>query len=586
MQEIRNKISFGIIKRVLRYFRPYWWLEFEVLICMSIGVILTLVDPLVIKVLIDDVFVDRNLNLLHLIIGALIGLYLVRALMNIITAYLYNFVGQRMLFDIRTHLLQHLQKLHLGFYQRTKTGDLISRVNNDVESLQGMLTTTFVDLLTDLLTVLAILVIVFYIDWRLALVSLSVFPLFALSITYIGKRIRVKSKQVREKISEMLHFFHETFSGIKLVQSYVKEKYEARRYVSKGKDLINLRINLGILGSLANSSAGFFAALGPALVLWYGGYRTIEGALSIGSLFAFYAYVKDLFSPIFRLAQLNVVIQTAMASIERIFEFFDINPEIKDAPGAIGIRNPRGEISFNNVTFFYKADEPLLKNISFDIRPGETTAIVGPSGVGKSTIINLLCRFYDPVVGTITLDGIDLRKIKLKQYRNLIGIVTQDTYMFNTSIRENLRFVNRWATDAELVEAARKANIHEFIESLPEGYETQVGDRGVRLSGGQQQRLSIARAILKNPRILILDEATSSLDSRSESLIQQALEPLMKERTTVVIAHRLSTIVGADKILALDKGEIVQSGRHEELLKKPGVYMQLWNEQIKARGSN
>ncbi|MFZ5979862.1 MAG: ABC transporter ATP-binding protein [Candidatus Zixiibacteriota bacterium] len=553
---------------------------------MSIGVILTLVDPLVIKVLIDDVFVDRNLNLLHLIIGALIGLYLVRALMNIITAYLYNFVGQRMLFDIRTHLLQHLQKLHLGFYQRTKTGDLISRVNNDVESLQGMLTTTFVDLLTDLLTVLAILVIVFYIDWRLALVSLSVFPLFALSITYIGKRIRVKSKQVREKISEMLHFFHETFSGIKLVQSYVKEKYEARRYVSKGKDLINLRINLGILGSLANSSAGFFAALGPALVLWYGGYRTIEGALSIGSLFAFYAYVKDLFSPIFRLAQLNVVIQTAMASIERIFEFFDINPEIKDAPGAIGIRNPRGEISFNNVTFFYKADEPLLKNISFDIRPGETTAIVGPSGVGKSTIINLLCRFYDPVVGTITLDGIDLRKIKLKQYRNLIGIVTQDTYMFNTSIRENLRFVNRWATDAELVEAARKANIHEFIESLPEGYETQVGDRGVRLSGGQQQRLSIARAILKNPRILILDEATSSLDSRSESLIQQALEPLMKERTTVVIAHRLSTIVGADKILALDKGEIVQSGRHEELLKKPGVYMQLWNEQIKARGSN
>lgn len=583
MPEYNLKTSLSKIKRVLGYFKPYWWLEFEVFICMSIGVLLTLVDPMVIKVLIDDVFVERNLNLLHIIIAALVGLYLVRSLMSVITAYLYNFVGQRMLFDIRSHLFQHLQKLHLGFYQRTKTGEMISRVNNDVEALQGMMTTTFVDLMTDLLTVVAILAVVFYLDWRLALISLSVFPFFAISITYFGKKIRIKSKMVREKIAEILHFFHETFTGIKLVQSYVREKTEARRYVQKGKDLINLRIDQGILGSLANSSAGFFAALGPALVLWYGGYRTIEGALSIGSLVAFYAYIKDLFSPIFRLAQLNVVIQTALASIDRIFEFLDIQPEIKDAPDAVTLKETQGNITFRKVTFYYKPDEPILKNISFEVRRGETVAIVGPSGVGKTTIINLMCRFYDPVDGTILLDGVDIRKIKKNHLRKFIGIVTQEAYMFNTSIYENLKFVDRWASEAAVIEACKKAYIHDFITTLPEGYDTQVGDRGMRLSGGQQQRLSIARAILKNPRILILDEATSSLDSRVENLIQQALEPVMKERTTIVIAHRLSTIANADQILVLDKGEIVESGRHDELLSINGVYKQLWDEQIKKQ---
>jgi ABC-type multidrug transport system fused ATPase/permease subunit len=579
-QKHKHKLTIQKARRLLRYLRPYWWLEIEVLACMTIAVILGLVNPLVIKVLIDDVFVARNIGLLHIIMGALVGLYVIRALFIVVTTYLYNFVGQRMIFDIRSHLFQHLQRLDLGFYHRTKIGEMISRVNNDVESLQSMVTTTFVDLITDLLTVVAILAVVLYLDWRLTLVSLTVVPFFALSIAYFGKRIKIKSKQVREKIADILHFFHETFSGIKVVQSYVREKYEARRFVGKGRDLINLRIGQGVLGSLATASAGLFAAIGPALVLWYGGYRTMEGALTIGALVAFYAYIKELFSPILRLAHLNVVIQTALASIDRIFEFMDIDPAIQDAPDAIVPSGVRGDITFRNVNFSYRPGEPILSDVSFEVRRGQTVAIVGPSGVGKTTVINLVCRFYDPTSGSIELDGVEIRNIKVAFLRKLVGTVSQETFLFNASIRENLRYGNRRATQTDIIDAAMRANIHDFIESLPDRYDTQVGDRGMRLSGGQQQRLSIARAILKNPKILVLDEATSSLDSQSETLIQQALEPLMKERTSLVIAHRLSTVIGADNILVLDRGQIVQSGTHTELLAHGGLYELLWEEQI------
>lgn len=583
MDRRARKFSWAQWRRILSYLRPYWWMEVGIFVCMGIGVALTLVDPLVIKVLIDNVIVERNIGLLHIVMIALLSVYVIRSLFTIITAYLFNFVGQRILFDIRSQLFQHLERLHMGFYHRTKVGEVVSRVNSDVESLQGIVTTTFVSLITDLLTVIAILAVVLFLDWKLTLVSLSIFPIFAVSIAYFGRRIRQKSREVREKVADILHFFQETISGMKLVQSFVGEKYEARRHLRKGKELINLRINLGMFGALANSSAGFFVALGPALVLWYGGYRAMEGALTIGGLVAFYTFIGKLFNPVFRLAQLNVTVQTALASIERIFEFLDIEPEIRDAHEAVSLAGVNGEVSFRNVGFSYKPGEPILHDVSFDVRKGQAVAIVGPSGVGKTTIINLVCRFYDPTDGIITLDGHDIRDIKVTHLRRQIGIVSQETFLFNTSIGDNLRYGNRRATDGEINEAARKARIHDFIESLPEGYGTLVGDRGVRLSGGERQRIAIARAILKDPKILILDEATSSLDSQSEKMIQRALEPLMRYRTTITIAHRLSTVVNADTILVLNDGRIVERGTHEELLELGGLYKTLWDEQVRKK---
>jgi ABC-type multidrug transport system fused ATPase/permease subunit len=576
-----HKVSWQKAKRILRYLGPYWWTELEILVCMCIAVALTLIDPLVIKALIDNVFIEKNYGLLKIIMIVLLGLYVVRGLFNMITAYLYNFAGQRIIFDIRSQLFQHLEKLHMGFYSQTRIGEIIARVNDDVASLQEIVTTAFVNLITDLLTVIAILAVLIYLDWKLTLVSLTVFPLFFFSIGYFSKRIRKRSKEVREKVADILSFFQETISGMKLIQSFVREKHEARRFLRKGKEMINLRINLALLGSFANAAAGFIVALGPALVLWYGGYRVMSGVLTIGGLVAFYTYVGHLFDPIVRLAQLNITMQTALASTDRIFEFLDIEPEIRDAPDAISLKKVRGDVSFEHISFSYRPGEPILDDISFEVKRGERLAIVGPSGVGKTTIINLLCRFYDPSKGTVKLDGADIRKIKLSSLRRQIGIVSQETFLFNSSIKENLRYGDLRSTDEEIMAAVEKANIHDFMAGLPEGYETLVGDRGMRLSGGERQRLSIARAILKNPKILILDEATSSLDSISENLIQKALQPLMRDRTTITIAHRLSTVIDSDRILVLSDGRIVERGSHWELLRKDHVYKMLWDEQMK-----
>jgi ABC-type multidrug transport system fused ATPase/permease subunit len=569
------------IKRIIRYLRPYLALEFGIALIMLIVVALALLDPLVLKIMIDSVLVDKNSSLLNILILALVGLFLLRGVLNILANYLIQFTGQRILFDIRYDLFQHLERLDLGWFSRTKTGEIMSRVNNDVERIQNILTSTMITIATDLVTLAAILCIIFLLDWRLSLISMCLFPPFFISQFYLGRKIKKRSRLARDKSAEILSFFQEAFTAIRLIQSFVREKFEARRLLRKSKDLINLRVRLGVLGALAASIAGFLSALGPISVLWYGGLQVIKGGLTIGGLVAFYAYVGRLFGPVFRLAQHNVDIQIAMASLDRILEYRDVESVIKDSPGCETLRGISGHVVFENVTFSYDHAEPVLENISFDIKPGQKVALVGRSGAGKSTVVNLLCRFYDPQAGTIFLDGHNLKKIRLQSLRNHIGLVSQETILFNSTIKENIQYGRPKASDAEIIEAARKAQIHDFIESLPRKYQTMAGDRGVRLSGGQCQRISIARTILKDPKIIIFDEAMSSLDSKSEILIQKALEPLLEGRTSIMIAHRLASVVEADNILVFDDHKLAERGKHDELLRKCGVYKMLWDRMAK-----
>jgi len=572
-------------RRLMQYIRPYVGLEIGIALLMMLVVGLTLIDPLAMKVVIDDVIVDRNFSLLNVIVIALIGLFLVRSGMRVITRYLIQFVSQRILFDIRFDLFNHLQNLHIGFFTRTKTGEIISRVRNDVARVQNVLSSTLISLITDIASIFITFAIILYLNWKLTLLSLVIVPAFFVSQFYFSRKIRNKSREVRDKSGELVSFFQEVFSSIRLIQAFAKQKFESIRLLRKSKDLINLRIMLGILGGLAASVASFLSSLGPIIVLWYGGRQVMEGALSLGSLVAFYAYIGRLFRPILRLAQYNVSIQSARAAIDRIFEFMDVEPEIVDSPGSISLKKVKGEIIFDSVTFAYNPGEPILKDVSFRIEPGQNVAIVGPSGVGKSTIVNLIERFYDPTSGRVLIDGVDLKEIKMNSLRGHIGLVSQDTVLFNATLKENILYGKKRASDEELLEAVRKADISDFISNLPDGFDTMVGERGLRLSGGQSQRVSIARTILKDPEILILDEAMSSLDTKSELLIHRALRPLMKGRTTIMVAHRLTSITDMDIIFVLYRGRLEEVGTHSELMSRGNVYRMLWDQMNLEVGS-
>ncbi len=582
MNIIKSQSRFKNLKRTSRYLKPYISIEIGIAFLMLLVVGFSMIDPLVMKIMIDDIFIDKNFYLLNIIIVAMIILFIMRSGIRIITNYLIQYVGQKILFNIRMDLFQHLEHLHIGFFTKTKTGEIITRVNNDVSRVQDVLTTTLISLITDIVSVLVIFIIMIILNWKLTLVSSTIFPFLFISQYYMGRKIKKKSREVRDKSAEIVSFFQEVFTSIKLIQSFAAEKFEAIRLLRENKELINLRITLGVIGGIAAAIAGFLSTLGPVVVLWFGGRQVMEGTLSLGSLVAFYAYVGRLFRPILRLAQYNVAIQTARASIDRIFEFFDIEPKIVDEPGSIWLEKIKGDIEFENVSFYYDPKEKVLNNISFLIKSGQKVAIVGPSGVGKSTIVDLLERFYDPISGRILIDGYDIKRIKLKSLRKHIGVVSQNTILFNTTIKENIMYGKKKASDEEIINAARKADIHDFISCLPNGYETIVGERGLRLSGGQCQRISIARTILKDPEILILDEAMSSLDTKSESLIHRALKPLMEKKTTIIVAHRLTSITDADIIYVLYGGKFVESGVHEELMNKSGIYRMLWDQMTQS----
>jgi subfamily B ATP-binding cassette protein MsbA len=529
------------------------------------------------------------LTFLTYVCVAVLGLRVLTAGVGYVRTMSLMFVGQRVLFDVRAAIYRHLQRLSLRYYESRSTGRIMARVLYDVDAVQQILSGGLVDMLSNLITVTVILPYLFVLNSKLALIALAFLPLYVVNFFLLKKQIRRAAAEVRDQYSEVYSTLHESIAGVKVVKAFVRERHEARRFARELREQVRLGMRSGRWNTLMGIGAHLITGLASVVVLYLGGQMVLTArhgvdphALTFGELVAFQQYMGQLFGPVIALVTVNQTIQRVLAAIERIADTLDTVPEIKDAASARGPSAITGSVEFRNVDFSYEPGQLVLEDVSFVAEPGQTIALVGPSGGGKSTLVNLIPRFYDPLAGQVLVDGIHLKQFRLTALRRNIGMVLQETFLFHGTLRENIKYGKPDATDEEVIQAAIAANAHDFIMEFPDGYETEVGERGVRLSGGQRQRISIARAILRNPRILILDEATSALDSESEYLIQQALAELMKSRTSFVIAHRLSTVMNADLILVLDEGRIVERGRHEELATKPeGLYAHLCEIQFK-----
>ena len=577
---IKRKADF---KRIGAFFKPYWREQIMVLACILVGSLLGLLPPLLTKWLIDDAIPNKSMAGVFGNIGAMIAAAAVAAVIGVYQGYLNSLVGEGIMRDIRTSLVGHLHNMPLSFFTNTKTGEIMNRVSSDVDNVDNVVTGTLVSIVTNVFTMFTTVVTIFILDWRLAILALVIVPLMLLPLSPVGRKMYDIRKQTRVKRDEIESITQETLSisGIVLIKSFVREAFERSRFYAVGTDLMNLEIRLAMVGRWFIAAITAMVIVGPALVWLGGAYLAVQGIITIGTIVAFVAYLSRLYSPAAALAGVQVQVVSALAVFERIFEYLDMDVEGHEIANPIVLTESRGEIAFEDVHFSYSPERTALDGVSFHIAPGQMAAFVGPSGAGKTTITQLVPRFYDPQSGTIRIDGYDVRDLKLANLREQIGIVTQETYLFHDTIEANLRYARENASEAEVIAAATAANIHDFIAGLPDGYKTIVGERGHKLSGGERQRLAIARVLLKNPKILILDEATSALDSNNESLIQSALVPLMEGRTSMVIAHRLSTILAADIIFVVDGGKIAESGNHEALLARNGIYASLYWKQFR-----
>ena len=633
------EFTWALLRRVWGYARPYTGPVATMLLVILTTTLVGLVPPLLYRDLIDNALPNRDFQRLNLLALGMIGIPLATGLLGVFQRYLSARIGEGVIYDLRRSLFEHMQHMSLRFFTNTRTGELMSRLNNDVVGSQQAITSTLVSIFTNTVAVVSTLAVMLSVEWRLTVASVLILPLFLLPSRRIGRTLRQITRESLNHNAQMNALMNETLnvSGALLVKLFGRAPDEQRRFDERAARVRDIGVTQAVIGRWFFLGLSLVSAVGTAMVFWFGGQLVLQGTFTVGTIVMFGAYLTQLYGPLASLTNARVEFATSMVSFERVFEVLDLPVEITDRPGAAELGHVEGEVRFENVSFSYepaggdgkggglsqvrrwdmqsvlaeqaearrqarqnghkpevegegedssdseakREARAALVDVSFEIRPGQLAALVGPSGAGKTTITYLLPRLYDPTSGRILVDGHDLRDVTLRSLSTQIGMVTQETYLFHDTIRANLLYAKPDATQAELEGACRTANIHDFIASLPDRYDTIVGERGYRLSGGEKQRLSIARVILKDPRILVLDEATSHLDSQSEALIQAALERVMRGRTSLVIAHRLSTVLAADVILVLSQGRLVERGTHDELLRRGGLYASLYETQFR-----
>ncbi|TCS80484.1 ABC transporter ATP-binding protein [Pectinatus cerevisiiphilus] len=572
-------------KRLLLFIKPYVPRLGMAVVCIIMAAAANLYVPWIIKDLIDKVLAQKDMMTLNLLGIGIIVVFFFRGIFYYGQTYLVSYVAERVIIDIREVLYKKFQEFQLAYYEKQQTGTIMSYITNDVAALQAALVNSLIDMVTELSIFIGSVCMMFYLDWKLALVTIIVVPLIGKAMKIFGRKLKDNGAIVQERTADITSLLQETISAVRVIKSFVREDYEIERF--QKQNYLNFKANMkGVqLMSLLTPTVEFLAAVIVTLILWFGGYQVVHGSLTAGSLVAFLTYAVNLSNPVKRISRVFGSIQAAMAAADRVFSVLDTKEKIKDKENAIVLPEITGKVEFKHVGFSYNPGRAVITDLSLKAAPGQVIAIVGPSGAGKTTIVNLIPRFYDVTEGAVCIDDMDVRDVKISSLREQIGIVPQETMLFSDTIMHNIRYGRLDATDEEVITAAKAANAHNFILELRNGYETQIGERGVTLSGGQRQRIAIARAILKNPRILILDEATSALDTESEELVQEALDKLMVGRTSFVIAHRLSTILQADNIIVMENGKMVESGTHRELLGKNGLYSHLYNIQFNDKKS-